>query len=135
MLQSFHLSSSLFLSCLHNTRLKPTHVLIHRPPVDGANEALREKLTHRGICRHLLSFFSQNLRRLITTSNRVGIHRQHQPVRIASYSKHALCLIFDDLVRYVFALNVFKRWRKPVWSARFGRGSAFLAACSLARSW
>ena len=44
MLQSFHLALSLFRRCRHNTRLKPTHVLIHRPPVDGANEALREKL-------------------------------------------------------------------------------------------
>jgi hypothetical protein len=60
MLQGFHLAPSLFLSCLHNTRLKPMHVFIHRTPLDGVPvKVCVRSCTNRKIRRHLLCFFSR----------------------------------------------------------------------------
>ena len=59
MLQGSHLAPPPRLSCLHDTRLKPTHALMHRAPADGVpvKVGVRSR-TDRRIRRHLHCFFS-----------------------------------------------------------------------------
>src|SRR6266852_2626231 len=70
-LQGFHLAPSLFLSCLDDPCLKPTHVVIGRLPVDimpighsverrtSSYLFFRELLCCRCLYRHLLSFLGR----------------------------------------------------------------------------
>jgi hypothetical protein len=60
MLQGLHLAPPPFLSSLHDTRLKPTHVLMHGAPVGGVpvQSGVRSR-TDRRFRRHLLCFFGR----------------------------------------------------------------------------
>ncbi len=59
--QGFNFAPSLFLNCLHDTHLKPAHVLIYLSPINGLPVYLyvKGRTSQIFFCCHLLSLFGR----------------------------------------------------------------------------